>query len=362
MNVNNFSYEAKQVFNNDEAEMLQFSKLLLDNANSDYSEYSKVDAKSIIKAKFNEILGFSADAKPNNKEMRKAIRKHKIDIYEIIEETMENMLVSGWAENPFFIEYVDTKNLQDGDKNLFYSPDETMLTVSQFSGNHHNLMRQKLGFGQEFSVKTSWFGVKIYQDFELVATGRMDFADMIQKMYKAFDKKITDMLYLSFTSADTVLANAITKTITVSTATKGDVLGLVEEISTNTVDEVIIIGTRSALSKLIATSGDAWISEDMKKERHTTGGLGQFEGIRLMVLPQVNDVNTRNKLIDNNKLYVFPVSADFKPIKFVNEGEAYFHEVADSETNVDMTIESEYMQKFGIATVTSKDFGVITIA
>lgn len=137
---------------------------------------------------------------------------------------------------------------------------------------------------------------------------------------------------------------------------------MVEEISVNTGDEVIIVGTRSALSKLIATSKDAHFSEAMKNELHTTGGLGMFEGVRLMVLPQVNNSNTRTKLIDNNKLYLMPVSADFKPIKFVNEGEGYFHEVNDNTTNADMTIEAEYMQKFGIATVMTKDFGVITIA
>lgn len=361
MNIKNFSLEAKEAFNNDIAEMTSFSKVLLDTARGE-SEYTAKEADAIIRGKFNEILGFSADEKPSNKEIRKAIRRHKIDVYEIIEETIENMLESGWGENPFFREFVEEKNLANGDANLFYSPDTTLLTVSEFSGNHHDLLRQKLGFGQEFSIKTSWYGVKIYQEFELMMTGRVNWSDFVQKIYTAFDKKVTDMLYTSFTTMDKVLPNAQTKTITLNTDTKSDVIEMVEDIGVNTGNEVIIAGTRSSLSKLIATSGDAWISEDMKKERHATGGLGQFEGIRLLVLPQVNDVNTRNKLVANNKLYLLPVSPDFKPIKFVNEGEAYFHEVSDQATNADMSIEAEYMQKLGIATVMNKDFGVITIA
>jgi hypothetical protein len=361
MNIKNFSLEAKEAFSNDTNEIMAFSKILLDSANGT-SEYSKVEANAIIKAKFNEILGFSADEKPSKKELRKAIRRHKIDIYEIIEETVENMLISGWSENPFFMEYVESKNLSDGDKNLFYSPDESLLIASEFSGNSHELLRQKLGFGQEFSIKTSWYGIKVYQEFELMMAGRVDWAQFVQKIYVAFDKKITDMLYLAFTSMDSVLPNAKTATISLTAETKGDVLEMVEDIETNTGNEVIIVGTRSALSKLIATTKDAYISEAMKNEIHTTGGLGQFESIRLLVLPQVNDVNTRNKLVANNKLWLMPVSPDFQPIKFVNEGEAYFNEINDQGTNADMTIEAEYMQKFGIATVMTKDFGVITIA
>ena len=51
------------------------------------------------------------------KELRKAIRRHKIDVFEIIEETVENLLVSGWGENPFFNEFVEIKSMADGDTN-----------------------------------------------------------------------------------------------------------------------------------------------------------------------------------------------------------------------------------------------------
>ena len=47
-----------------------------------------------------------------------------------------------------------------GDTNEFYVPDESILTVSEVSGNHHDLFRQRLGEGRTFAVKTSWYGVK----------------------------------------------------------------------------------------------------------------------------------------------------------------------------------------------------------
>ena len=74
-------------------------------------------------------------------------------------------------------------------------PDETVLTVSELSGNHHNLFRKRLGAGSTFSVKTSWYGVKIYAEYELFMAGKVDWAGFINKIYEAFDKKVNDMVY-----------------------------------------------------------------------------------------------------------------------------------------------------------------------
>ena len=50
--------------------------------------------------------------------------------------------------------------MNDGDTNEFYVPDDSILTVSELSGNHHDIVRQRLAEGSTFRVKTSWYGVK----------------------------------------------------------------------------------------------------------------------------------------------------------------------------------------------------------
>ena len=86
----------------------------------------------------------------------------------------------------------------------------------------------------------------------------------------------------------------------------------------------------------------------MKEERHTTGRLGLFEGIRLVEIPQAFAPNdTTTKLVDNNKLLIMPV-ADNKFIKVVNEGEAQIRQVSDGTTNQDMTEEMKYLFKMGV--------------
>ena len=135
----------------------EFSQLMFDTANG----AEKIDTE-VANGKIREIM-FSVlgvDEGCNRKELRKAIRRHKTDVFEVIEETVENLLVSGWGDNPFFNEFVEIKSLANGDTNEFYTKDDIILTVSELSGNHHDIVRQRLNEGKTFGVKTSWYGVK----------------------------------------------------------------------------------------------------------------------------------------------------------------------------------------------------------
>ena len=40
------------------------------------------------------------------------MRRHKLDVFEVIEETLDDLLVSGWGENPFFREFVKERNIE----------------------------------------------------------------------------------------------------------------------------------------------------------------------------------------------------------------------------------------------------------
>ena len=137
----------------------EFSQLMYDTAVGTLKDgYSKDDANDKIREIMFEVLGVDKDC--TRKELHKAIRRHKVDVFEVIEETVENLLVSGWGSNPFFNEFVEVKSMNTGDTNEFYVPDESILTVAELSGNHHDLFRQRLGAGRTFNVKTSWYGVR----------------------------------------------------------------------------------------------------------------------------------------------------------------------------------------------------------
>lgn len=193
--------------------------------------------------------------------------------------------------------------------------------------------------------------------------GKVDWATFVQKIYEAFDKKVNDMVYSSVMAAGTKVLPAaqFNKTGALTDATAPTLLELIEDVQAATGDEVVIMGTKSALAKLDKIGDSAWISDGMKEERYTTGRLGLWEGTRKVEIPQVFAPNdTTTKLVANNVLLIMPV-ADNKFIKIYNEGDAQVKEVSEGTTNQDKTIEYEYQQKMGVATIVGKKFGTWTI-
>lgn len=334
-----------------------FSRLMYETARG-MEKVSKEEANNKIRTIMFKVLG--VDETATKKEIRKAIRRHKVDIFEVIEETIDNLLVSGWGSNPFFNNYVEIRNLADGDTNEFYVPDEVILTVAELAGNHHDILRQRLGEGSTFTVKTRWYGLKIYAEYELFMMGRIDWSAFVQKIYEAMDKMVNDMVYQAVMSAgEKVLPTSqFNKT---GALNRDDLITLVEDVQTATGEEAVIMGTKSALAKVTALSDTQWISNEMKEERHTTGRLGIWEGITLVEIPQSFAPNdTTTKLVDNNKLLIMPVG-DNRFIKIVYEGDSQFYENTDPAVNMDMTVTAEYQTKMGIATVINKKFGMWTI-
>lgn len=334
----------------------KFTKLMIDTANGYNAEnYSVEDANTAIRNQFNKALGLEENA--TQKQIHRAIRRNKLTIFELIEDVLEDLRVSGWSDNPFYNQFVEIKNLAIGDRNEFYVEDNSMLVVSKFSGNHHDLLRQKLGVGETFAIPTSWYGVKIYQDFELMMAGRIDWAAFIQKIYQAWDNHVNGMIYKALMDSKDKLPSNFKKTGSLDAEKVDELATLVADEAGS---EVVIMGTRTALQKLVKLYDANWISNEMKNERNTTGLVGYINGIRVVAIPQVYEPGTRNPMIDNKTLLFMPVRSDFKPIKLVNEGDAYFNEVADRETNVDMTIEAEYMQKIGVGVVLNLNYGIFS--
>lgn len=137
-NFMNFNHIARSAFNDDAAQYANFQKLLVDAAKKDVQEYTAKAANDKIVEKFRAALGIEKNDRAP--QVRRAIRANQSLVFTIIEETVEEMIMTGWMANPFFMEYVETKNLALGDTNDFYVGDDSILSVSKVSGNHHNIV------------------------------------------------------------------------------------------------------------------------------------------------------------------------------------------------------------------------------
>lgn len=363
----NFDAHVREIFENDDAKFASFNKLMLDVANDNLEDGITIkEANAKITAMFKKIIG--CDENSSKAEVRKAIRKNQQVLFDLIEEVVPNLLQSGWQDNPFFNEFVETRNIDIGDQNVFYTEDETILTVSKVSGNHWDLDRQRLGKGTTFSVATSWYGIAVYSEYEKLLTGLEDFATFVTKLYEAVDRFVNESIYEAFVSAASELpvgvggAGQWVKTGDLDDATKDEFITLIEDVQMATGMDVVIMGTKAALIKLEGMQKIDWVSDEMKQERYTTGRLGYFEGTRLVEIKQGFKLNdTTHRLVNDKQLFIMPVG-DNKFVKVVNEGQPEMRQVQDNVTNQDMTYDFRYMFKIGVGVQIGLRFGVWNIA
>lgn len=151
-----FSANVQNVFNNDVNDFMAFSELLTDVARG-AQKVTKEEANKKIVDVFQSVLGLDKNSTP--REVRKAIQRNQQLVFDIIEETVQSLLISGWGNDPFMMKYVDQRNLALGDKNEFISEDNSIMSVMRVAGNHHDIVRQRLGAGEKTSLATYWCAV-----------------------------------------------------------------------------------------------------------------------------------------------------------------------------------------------------------
>ena len=177
-------------------------------------------------------------------------------------------------------------------------------------------------------------------------------------MYEAYDRYVKNTIYDAMVGYANTLTGQFKKT---GSLTADNLNALCDLVSTATGYPVMIMGTRTALSKVTALQNASYISDTMKDEHMRTGLLGMWEGKELISIPQVFEKNKVGSYkIDNTLLWIMPMT-DIKWIKLVNEGDTQLRAITDKDTNMDMTYEQEIQTKLGVAVMLNSAFGVYDV-
>lgn len=80
-----FNETVRNAFANDEAQYMNFNKLLVDVAFGK-QEVSKEEANAKIREKLRAAIGVGENA--TNVEIRRAVRRNQVEIYELLEDTI----------------------------------------------------------------------------------------------------------------------------------------------------------------------------------------------------------------------------------------------------------------------------------
>ena len=267
-----FAENVKNAFENDENTYNDFNKLMFDYNHNTLDGISAREANDKIVEIFRNVIG--CNDKSTKAEIRRGIRRNQAQLFDLIEVIIDDALVSGWQDNPFFKELVDVRNLALGDKNEFYTPDNSVLSVMKVSGNHHDILRQRLGSGKTFSVETSWIAVKVYSEFERLLTGAEDFATLVGKITEAYDRYVNQAVYEALIGVGSTLGAQWYKSSALNESTKETLRTLCMDVAMASDSEVVIMGTRAALASVFDLTNVSWASSEMKNEKYTTGKFG----------------------------------------------------------------------------------------
>jgi hypothetical protein len=310
------------------------------------AQFSTNDANEALRQKFIELNGGST------KIDFKALRRNQVEMYEILEEILENTVIEGLPDDNFFKNFVEFKNLALGDQNSFYVPDNTMLVVSEIADGTQSLRRQRIDVGTNTSIATSWKGIKIYEHLTRLLSGRVDFNEMLQALDKALRMKINDDVYTAFTGAFSGLPTGFTAS---GSFDENSLLAIIEHVEAATGKNAIIAGTRTALRKITT----ATVSDAAKEDVYKMGYYGSFNGTPMVRIKQVHTAGTYTFKLSENDIYI--TTGDEKPVKFVTEGEVRILN-GDAMANADLTQESMTATKYGTGVVITDLYGKFEIS
>lgn len=133
-----FSANVLAQFDNKYENIVDFSSLAMDASHGVYEKYSKEDTQTVLRNGFDKVLGINFKA-ASPMQRRQAWRNHNKEIATLIEDVVVDKMVSGIPADAGFMEYVEDVNINDGDQNQFYVEDNSLLVVSRFAGNHHDV-------------------------------------------------------------------------------------------------------------------------------------------------------------------------------------------------------------------------------
>lgn len=342
----------------------EIKNLMFDRAHkieifADDRRISDREADDTIRNFLFEEMGISKNSSP--KQIRRALSSDKgKEFFAIIEQIVDEIIITGWQEDEFFNTFVETINLTDGDKNEFYTESDIILNVARVAKSNHDLSLQKLGMGQSFSVPTSTYGIKVGSDIRMFTTGRYDWSQFVQAVGRAFTQAIQEELYGEFMNASKKLpvTTGFVGNGTLAAGSKAMFDEIIQNVETVNGVPAVIIGTKTALKKLNALTAIDWAdpAESIKEAVATTGIIGSYEGTQLLEIPQRFKFNKPGeKMVDDSKLLIFPL-VDYKPIKLVDGGESTLEITEVGETKNDLQ-SYEVQRDLGVATIITRYFG-----
>lgn len=325
--------------------MHEIAKLAVDvyKNQGDVTKFSRSEAMEVLRKELIEANGGSEKLTP------KSFRNNP-QLFTIIEEALDVLIEEGIKGQ--FDQFVETVTLEHGDTKVFTVKENRLFDVALVADGTQDIRRERLDSG-ELTIKTSMYGVSVYEELSRLLANRVDFARLVENVSKSYENKIQNEIYKAvYNSFDSLKAPYKVS----GTFSEGQLDELIAHVEASTGMEAMILGTKTALSKIqYAKESDGSVDR-----RNQFGFYGSFHGTDMMVIKQAHKVGSHEFAIDQNFIMVIPKNPD-KFVKLVLEGDSLIIEGDETGRN-DLQRDYTFIKKAGIACLSTSQYGIYRFA
>lgn len=312
------------------------------NKKSLQGNFSYKDANDMIRGAILDACGGKLD--------RYSLIDNKGAVFRVISEVMTPGL--GELLVDAFDEFAEVREVDLGDSLEFEIKDNSLFRVARIAPGNRNIRRQKI-YARKLVVETDKLGIKIYEDLDRFLAGRIDWAELterVQLSYQtAISHRIYDAIYESYSDLDApfqVNGNFDEELL----------LETIKHVEASTGEKVGVFGTSTALAKISLDPN--FMSDEMKNKINLLGHLGTFRGTDLFALPQGYKPGTKDFLVSDDFLLILPIGE--KIVKLVLEGDVTVDDRGDgmSDARNDEQIEFFLARNVGVGVLKADRYAI----
>jgi len=311
-------------------------------------KFSAEDANDAFRKSILEICGGKADYKALSNPM---IRHN---VFNLITETIDQIIPRTLEGQ--FDQFVETKNLNWGDSQVFEVSDPSLFKVATIANGTTNVRMQRLDKGS-LTVPTKMRFVKIYEEFYRFISGRINWVEMVNRVAASFALQIKSDIYTGIYASYSALSATYGVTGTFSVSAFNTMVAHVQAAA-NT-PGVVAFGTKLALAKVTPSAGftayPGLMNQEMMGQVNMQGYLGNLQGTPLVELANAHVAGTDNFVIDDSFILIVPMNSE-KIVKLVFEGESIITDNAFDQ-NADMSKEYGFGKQYGLGILSASKYG-----
>lgn len=342
--ITNFSADQAKVY-----------ELALDLARCEFSQH--IDSEKLSKKDLEEHLRYTIkNDLLEGRTLYQAYRRNSNTLFEIIEEVVNVTIGEDVLQSDFIDAFVEVKRRDLGDTTAWYH-EGGLLTVAKFAGNHWDTNRQAIDLGSEFTLPRQWFYIHVYDELERFLLGVVSLDRLLDKVYKSVNKYIQDHIYAQFQG----VASIVPADFVINGNSEKALGELCDKVmAAGGYSALTIAGTRAALRQIAEIVPDKMFAYSQKEAKASTGHIAEWEGHKLMMIPQTLKSGTYELALNDNQLFI--MGDDVKPIKLEFHGDTRTKMDTTGQEYNDQSMDFQLQTCIGLGMVLPQYFGVFNFA